>query len=312
MTEQPIGVLVMAYGSPNRPEDILPYYTHIRGGRAPSPELLKDLEARYEAIGGSKLNQISMAQARSLGNELNAAGDGRTYRIYFANRHWEPWIPDVVRQMAQDGIRQAVALTLAPQGSRMSSDAYMEQVDAANRELGEPIRFIKIRSWHLEPDFIRAQAQQVEAALTRFPEATRETLPVIFTCHSLPQRILTWNDTYPVHLREMGEAIAREVGLKRIDFAYQSAGRTAEPWLGPDVAEKVAELAAQGERAVLVCAAGFISDHLEVLYDLDIDLKAKAEQLGIHFERTPMLNDHPLLARALASAVRRALREAAV
>lgn len=310
MADAPVGVLVMAYGSPNRPEEILPYYTNIRRGRPPTAEQLADLQRRYAAIGGlSQLNQITVAQARSLGAVLNEDG-GAAFRIYVANKHWEPWIPDVVRQMGEDGIRRAVALVLAPQGSRLSSDAYLEQVEAANSELPEPIQFVKIRSWHLEPGYIKAVAEQVEVALQRFPECSREKLPVIFTCHSLPQRILTWNDTYPLHLREMGEAVAAAAGLKRIYFAYQSAGRTPEPWLGPDVAEAVAALAAEGERSILVCAVGFLADHLEVLYDLDIDLQGKAARLGVHLERTAMLNDHPLLARALASVVRRSLLEA--
>ena len=310
MADAPVGVLVMAYGSPNRPEEILPYYTNIRRGRPPTAEQLADLQRRYAAIGGlSQLNQITVAQARLLGAVLNE-DDGAAFRIYVANKHWEPWIPDVVRQMGEDGIRRAVALVLAPQGSRLSSDAYLEQVEAANSELPEPIQFVKIRNWHLEPDYIKAVAEQVEAALQRLPECSRDELPVIFTCHSLPQRILTWNDTYPLHLREMGEAVAAAAGLKRIYFAYQSAGRTPEPWLGPDVAEAVASLAAEGERSILVCAVGFLADHLEVLYDLDIDLQGKAARLGVHLERTAMLNDHPLLARALASVVRRSLLEA--
>jgi ferrochelatase len=174
-------------------------------------------------------------------------------------------------------------------------------------ELDSPIAFSQVPSWHLEPDFIAAESALMREALARFPEGEPE---VIFTCHSLPERILTWGDPYPVHLKEMGEAIAQEVGLNRVHFAYQSAGRTPEPWLGPDVREKVAELAQAGARSVLVSSVGFISDHLEVLYDLDIEMKQAADALGIHFERTGMLNDHPLLARALAKVVRRAAKGA--
>lgn len=306
MARETVGVLVMAYGTPNNPEEILPYYTHIRRGRPPSPEQLAELTGRYMAIGGgSRLNEITVAQAHAIGAVLNDGSDATDYRIYVANKHWEPWIPDVVRQMAQDGIQRAVALVLAPQGSRMSSGAYMEQVDKANAELGQPIRFIKVLNWHQEPGFIRAEAEKVEQALARFSETTREKLAVVFTCHSLPERIFTWGDPYPTHLREIGHAIAAAAGLKNIHFAYQSAGRTPEPWLGPDVREEVAGLAAAGEKSVLVCAVGFISDHLEVLYDLDIEMRHAAEELGVHFERTGMLNDHPLLAEALAGVVRR-------
>jgi protoporphyrin/coproporphyrin ferrochelatase len=304
-----IGVLVMAYGTPNSKEEILPYYTDIRRGRPPTAEQLEELTARYEAIGGlSRLNRISQAQADGIARELAKADDPMTYRVYQANRHWTPWIADVVKQMYEDGIRQGVAVVLTPQGSKMSSGAYFDRLDQAVAQLPEPIAFQKVFNWHLEPGFLAAEAEQVEEALAKFPEISREQLPVIFSCHSLPERILTWNDPYPTHLREIGAAVAEKTGLKHLHFAYQSAGRTPEPWLGPDVRDKVAELATAGEKAVLVASVGFISDHLEVLYDLDIELKQEAERLDIHFERTGMLNDHPKLMEALAGVVRRYAR----
>lgn len=309
MAKPVVGVLVMAYGTPNSKEEILPYYTDIRRGRPPTAEQLEELTQRYEAIGGlSRLNDISIAQTRGIVRALQAAEDGVEYRVYGANRHWHPFIKDVVRQMYDDGIRKAVGIVLAPQGSKMSSGAYFERVDAAVAELPEPIEFAKVMSWHLEPDFIAAEVEMMQAALAKFPGADLGDIDVIFTCHSLPERILTWHDPYPTHLREMGEAIAAQTGLQRVHYAYQSAGRTPEPWLGPDVREKVAELAAAGSKHVLVASVGFISDHLEVLYDLDIELKQEAEKLGVHFERTGMLNDHPLLCRALALVVRRYAR----
>jgi ferrochelatase len=310
MAKERIGVLVMAYGTPNKKEEILPYYTHIRRGNPPTPELLQELTDRYEAIGGlSKLNQITRAQAEGIGKILNSFGDPVEYVIYVANKHWEPWIPDTVQQMAKDGIKKAVAIVLAPQGSKMSSGAYFTQVEKANAELPEPLEIKTVFAWHLEPEFIEAEAQAMRAALSRFSAEERANLTAIFTCHSLPERILTWNDPYPTHLREIGEAVAAKVGLTKIDFAYQSAGRTPEPWLGPDVRDKVAELAAQGGKAFVVSSVGFISDHLEVLYDLDIEMKQTAAELGVHFERTPMLNDHPLLCQALAKVVRRTAAE---
>jgi ferrochelatase len=310
MAKETIGVLVMAYGTPNKKEEILPYYTHIRRGNPPTPELLQELTDRYEAIGGlSNLNKITVAQAEGIGRVLNSFGDDVAYRIYVANKHWAPWIPDTVAQMAADGIKKAVAIVLAPQGSKMSSGAYFAQVDKALAALGNPIQMKQIFSWHLEPDFIAAEVEAMEKALARFTPAERESVCAIFTCHSLPERILTWNDPYPTHLREIGEAVAAKVGLKKVYYAYQSAGRTPEPWLGPDVRDLVAELAAAGEKAFVVSAVGFISDHLEVLYDLDIEMKQTAEQLGVHFERTPMLNDHSLLCQAMAKAVRRAAQE---
>ncbi|HYF93180.1 MAG TPA: ferrochelatase [Symbiobacteriaceae bacterium] len=308
MSKPVVGVLVMAYGSPNTREDVLPYYTDIRRGRPPTPEQLAELLRRYEAIGGiSRLNEISIAQTRGVARELAASGDAVEYRVYGANRHWHPFIKDVVRQMYDDGIRKAVGIVLAPQGSRMSSGAYFERLDAALAELPAPgIEFAKVFSWHLEPPFIQAEIEQMQGALAKFPAGADPT--VVFTCHSLPERILTWNDPYPAHLREMGQAIAAATDITKTDYAYQSAGRTPEPWLGPEVRAKVAELAAAGEKHVLVAAVGFISDHLEVLYDLDIELKQEAEKLGVHFERTGMLNDHPLLCKALADVVRRYAR----
>lgn len=309
MAKPVMGVLVMAYGTPNSKEEILPYYTDIRRGRPPTAEQLDELTQRYEAIGGlSRLNDISIAQTSGIVRALRANDDEVEYRVYGANRHWHPFINDVVRQMYDDGIRKAVGIVLAPQGSKMSTGAYFERVDAAVAELPEPIEFAKVMSWHLEPGFITAEVEQMTEALAKFPGVDPSAIDVIFSCHSLPERILTWNDPYPAHLREIGEAIAAQTGLKRVHYAYQSAGRTPEPWLGPDVREKVAELAAAGSKDVLVASVGFISDHLEVLYDLDIELKHEAEKLGVHFERTGMLNDHPLLCKALAEVVRRYAR----
>ncbi|MFZ5825967.1 MAG: ferrochelatase [Bacillota bacterium] len=307
MTKPVVGVLVMAYGTPNKKEEILPYYTHIRRGRPPTPELLEELTQRYEAIGGlSNLNQITRAQAEGVLRELQAQDPGTDWRLYVANKHWEPWIPDVVKQMAADGIKKSVGIVLAPQGSKMSSGSYFEQVNKALAELPEPFAMTQVFSWHLEPDFIAAEVEMMREALAKFPEGQPD---VIFTCHSLPERILTWNDPYPQHLREIGQAVAEQCGLTRVHYAYQSAGRTPEPWLGPDVRDKVAELAEGGVKSVIVSSVGFISDHLEVLYDLDIEMAQTADELGIHFERTGMLNDHPLLLRALATVVRRAAQE---
>lgn len=306
MAKERIGVLVMAYGTPNKKEEILPYYTHIRRGNAPTPELLQELTDRYEAIGGlSKLNQITKAQADGIGQVLSGFDDPVEYVIYTANKHWAPWIPDTVKQMAADGIKKAVAIVLAPQGSKMSSGAYFAEVEKANAALPEPMTIKTVFSWHQEPDFLLAEARAMMVTLSRFKDEERNGLTVLFTCHSLPERILTWNDPYPTHLREIGESVAAKCGLTKVDYAYQSAGRTPEPWLGPDVRDKVAELAAQGVKSFIVSSVGFISDHLEVLYDLDIEMKQKAEELGVHFERTPMLNDNPLLCSALAKVVQR-------
>lgn len=306
MAKPVTGVLVMAYGSPEQKEDILPYFTDIRGGRTPSPEALAGLERRYAAIGGrSHLNETSSAQAEGVGRLLNGAGDGTEYRVYQANKHWHPRIPDVIRQMSQDGIERVVAIVLSPLASRLSSGTYFQIVDQTVADIPAGMAVTPIPGWHLEPAFIQALTARVEAAIAKFPECNREDVVLVFTAHSLPQRILTWGDPYPTELQESGAAVAARAGLEKVHFAYQSASPTPEPWLGPDIKEKVRELAAAGEKAVVVCPVGFIADHLEILYDLDIELKREAEGLGVHVERIGMLNDDPMLLEALAAVVRR-------
>lgn len=321
MSAEAVGVLVMAYGTPDGPEDILPYYTDIRRGRPPAPELLEELKARYQAIGAyGRLTRVTLAQAEGLerllkeeaGSAAASPGAGPVgrpatsrFKVYVGMRHWRPYIADAVAAMAQDGIHRAVALVLAPQGGRLSAGSYFEVLDRVNAELPEPIAFAKVESWHMEPAFLAALTERVEAALTKFPEASRQSLDVVFTAHSLPEKILTWNDPYPTHLREIGEAVAARVRLGKVHFAYQSAGRTPDPWLGPEIRDILRRLASEGARSALICPVGFIADHLEVLYDLDIDLRRLADELGVHFERTESLNDHPLLLSALAAVVRR-------
>lgn len=304
-----VGVLVMAYGTPDGPDDILPYYTDIRRGRAPSPELLKELQDRYQAIGlYGRLTRITQAQATGIERILNvgeAGAAGPRYRAYVGMKHWKPYIADAVADMVGDGVRRAVALVMAPQGGRMSIGSYYEILDKILADMPEPIRFSKVQNWHQEPDFLAALEERVRDAFKLFPEAAPDTLDVVFTAHSLPERILTWHDPYPTHLREIGEAVAQRAGLRKVHFAYQSAGRTPDPWLGPEIREKLRELQAGGAQSVLVCPVGFVADHLEVLYDLDIELRRLADELGVHLERTQSLNDHPLLLSALASVVRR-------
>jgi ferrochelatase len=297
----------MAYGTPRSLDEVERYYTHIRRGRPPAPEELADLVRRYQAIGGvSPLTAITMRQAQGLEALLNADG-GRPCRVYLGMKHTEPFIADAVAQMAADGVEEAVTLVLAPHYSTMSVAAYQQAAESARTQCGGP-RLWHIDHWHLQPRFLRALAQRVETALRRFPDPQQVT--VVFTAHSLPERILAAGDPYPRQLRETGEAVARQLGLRHVRFGWQSAGRTAERWLGPDILELLHELQAEGVRDVLVCPAGFVSDHLEVLYDLDIEARHVAESLGLRFERTASLNDDPEFLRALAEVVRHRERQA--
>ncbi len=299
----PTGVLLMAYGSPSSPDDLEAYYTHIRGGRKPSPDLLRELAGRYRAIGGrSPLLEITRAQARGLQARLDAQAPGR-YRVSVGMKHAAPFIADSVAEMAAAGIREAVGIALAPHHSRMSTGAYVQAAETARTGTAGGMVLRYVQRWGEHPLFLDALADRLAAALAEVPPAERNSVPVIFTAHSLPERILTWGDPYPQELLQTSRRVAERCGVGRWQFAYQSAGRTAEPWLGPDVLTALRQLRQHGERTVVVCSVGFITDHLEVLYDLDVEARALAEELGMRLVRAESLNDHPGLIAALADLV---------
>lgn len=321
--QAPIGVLLMAYGTPNSPDEIEPYYTDVRGGRPPTPQLLAELQERYRRVGGrTPLLDISRAEAAGLQRALDADQPGR-YRVYLGMKHWHPFLEEPVRQMEADGIREALALALAPHYSRMSIGGYVERIEKAKAKLArereeqaatgasvtsQPTRFTYVESWYDEPLFWDALAAQVHEALeAKFTAEERDRAFVIFSAHSLPQRILEWDDPYP---RELLATAAGVAGLLRLPnerwgFAFQSAGRTPEPWLGPDILTTIRTLASHGERALLVCPVGFLSDHLEILYDIDYECRQLARELNVHLERIEMLNARPSLIAALKAVVQK-------
>lgn len=295
------GVLVMAYGTPTSLDDVETYYTDIRHGRPPTPELLKELTDRYRAIGGrSPLLEITQTQARGLQERLDIP-------TFVGQKHAAPFIADAVANMATDGVDSAVGLVMAPHYSAMSVGDYERRARVAAEESGWSGRLRMIDSWHLEPGYIELLARAVTRSRGALgPDARRNSI-VLFTAHSLPEKILQKNDPYPDQLRETGAAVARRAGIERWDIGWQSAGRTDVPWLGPDILELLPKLAAEGTRGVVVCPCGFVADHLEVLYDLDIEAKSAAADLGIELERTDSPNDSPDFLDALAEVVRRAL-----
>jgi len=313
----PIGVLLMAYGSPNSLDEVLPYYTDVRGGHAPSPEQLAVVMDHYVRVGGKTgLLEISEAQAAALQARLDESAPG-VYRVYLGMRHWRPFITDVVRQMAADGVREAVGVTLAPHDSRISVGGYIAKVEAGLATLAqEPgaqatpaIHFTFVRCWHTDPHFLWLLAERVKAARAEsFTSEEQSGVHVIFTAHSLPQRVLEWNDPYPGQLRETVVGVVELLGVDETQwtFAYQSAGRTADPWLGPSIFEVLPQLAARGVKAALVCPVGFVADNLEILYDIDIDAREQAAAAGVHLERIAMPNADPLLVEALLTAVQQA------
>jgi ferrochelatase len=297
-----IAVLLMAYGSPETLDDVEAYYTHIRGGRKPSPEALAELKERYRRIGGrSPLLDITYAQAQALEQALNANESARCFHIYVGMLHWRPFIHEAVAQMVSDGIREAVGLALVPHYSRMSVGAYIEAAQQALREFLN-IRFVK--SWHDHPLFLEALAERVRESLARFSQEECGRLTVVFTAHSLPERILEWDDPYPRQLQETCAAVAQRLGLAHWRFAYQSARGAPEPWLGPDVLEVLDELVQGSVQTVLICPVGSVADHLEILYDIDVVCRERAAKLGLRLERTDSLNDDPRFIRALAAIVK--------
>ncbi|MCU1462572.1 MAG: ferrochelatase [Acidimicrobiales bacterium] len=292
------GVLLMAYGTPAGPGEVEAYYTDIRRGRPPTPEQLADLRRRYDAIGGvSPLRQRTEAQAAALSSAL-----GPGWRVALGMKHAAPSIADGVAALGAAGVTSAVGLVLAPHYSALSIGEYVERAAKAAGELGLAVTFVE--SWHLAPGYVELLASRVRDGLASLPRGSH----VVVTAHSLPARILDTGDPYPVQLRETATAIAElaGVGAGQWSVAWQSAGRTPEPWLGPDILDVVDHLAAEGAPGVLICPAGFVSDHLEVQYDLDVDAARVARDRGIAFARTAMPNDDPAFIETLAAEIRRA------
>jgi protoporphyrin/coproporphyrin ferrochelatase len=291
------GLVVMAYGTPSSPDEVEPYYTHIRHGRAPSPDQLADLVGRYEAIGGvSPLAARTRDQVTAIESAL-----GAEWVVELGTKHAAPFIEDAVGALAGRGVDRVVGLVLAPHYSRGSVGEYHARAGAAASSHG--LAYAGIDSWHDSEAWLSAQAARVRSALAGVPAATE----VLFTAHSLPERVLE-GDPYADELLASARAIAERTGLDdgRWRLAWQSAGRTPEPWRGPDVAEVIRSLGASGSVAgVLVCPQGFTSDHLEVLYDLDVDAQRVAEQAGLAFARTDSINDDPAVMADLADRVRR-------
>ncbi len=292
----PVGVVVMAYGTPRSPEDVEAYYTHIRRGRAPTPEQLADLQRRYDALGGvSPLAERTEAQRAGLATAL-----GEGYQVVLGQKHAAPFIEDAVDQLAADGVERVVGLVLAPHYSGFSVGEYQRRL--AERAATHALPAAGIQSWHTEETYLSFLARAVTDALEDMPARTK----VLFTAHSLPERVLV-DDPYPGQLRESATEVARRIGLDQWTgwgLAWQSAGRTPEPWRGPDVLEVIRDLAAtQRADGILVCAQGFVADHLEVLYDLDIEAAGVAHEVGLAFARTRSLNDDPAVLSALAERV---------
>jgi len=307
MEEQRAAVLLMAYGAAERLEDIPAYLQDIRGGRPAPQGLVQGVIERYKMIGGrSPLIEITLAQGAALEKELRAQGCPAVVRV--GMRHSRPTIAEAVRAFSLEGQRSFVALPLTPYESSMSSGAYYEKLAAAVQKDPGVVDFTPVGAWHGHPMLIAAFADRIREAARRIPLPLRKDIALILTAHSLPSRIAT-GEPYPIQFMETAGAAARAAGFTGFNIAYQSKRMGAqEDWLGPAASEVITELAEQGVRAVLIAPIGFLSDHLETLYDDDIELRALAEEKGMAFARAEALNTHPAFIGALADTVRKHLK----
>jgi ferrochelatase len=297
------GVLVMAHGTPSSPEGIEAFYTRIRRGSPPTPELLEDLTRRYLAIGGvSPLTERTAAQVAGLRAALEREAPGE-FDVRYGSKFEPPLLEEAASAFRDEGFTKVVGIVLAPHSSSMSTEQYMSRARAV---LGEDVEFIAIGAWYGAPGFLEFIAQRVNDALATIPEERRDTTEVIFSAHSLPQRVIEQGDTYAEQLQESAEITAAKANLTSFDVAWQSAGRTPDPWLGPDILVALREKRAQGFTDVVSCPIGFVSDHLEVLFDIDIEAQDVADEIGLNLVRTESLNDDPTFTSILASIVRSA------
>ncbi len=300
-------VLLMAYGSPDRLDQVEAYYTDIRRGSPPPPHLLEELLGRYRAIGGgSPLSRIVEEQRNAVEADLRQRGTPMP--VYAAMRHIEPRIANVVARMASDGVERFVAIAMAPQKSSNAA-GYRRAVDGALAVIAAtgatPPNVVFVESWHDQPRFVEALAATTREALARFQDPA--AVLVMFTAHSLPARVVAEGDPYPEELAATAALVARELGLARYTFSFQSAGRTGEPWLGPDILEEIRRLSAEGVTEVVIRPVGFVADHLEVLYDIDIEAQAVARAVGVRLERARSLNTDHLFISGLADVALAAL-----
>ncbi len=301
--QRPIAVLLMALGGPESLETVEPFLKELRGGRPTPPELIADIRERYRLTGGkSPVLFIMRDVARKLEQRLNGPG-GERYRCYVGLRHWKPFIKDAYAELLDDFPERVVAVCMAPQYSAISVGAYIKKVEEAKAELRSDTPVSFVQSWHAHPQLVAAFAEAITQGLQRFAPDIRSRVPVLFTAHSLPERILAANDPYPAEVQGTVEAVAKALGLASYRFAYQSQGQTGETWLGPTVEAMLDELHREGRKQVLVAPIGFLSDHVEVQYDVDIEFRKVAEAKGMQLERMPMLNASPALVDTLASVV---------
>jgi ferrochelatase len=300
-------VLMMAYGTPENVARMRCYLSDIRGGRPTSDEFVAEFRHRYELVGGGKdkgspLSLLTLDQAKKIGEELQRRG--YDWPVYLGMRHWSPWIKDAVAQIYLHDVEEVVGIVMAPHFSKMSTAKYWEKVEEAQQRINSNIKFTFIKSWYDQPKFEQAVENHIRQALeTKFDPAVRDKVKIVFTAHSLPARLIKMGDPYDEQLKANAQAIVARLGEVDWMFSYQSAAETGEPWLGPQIEDAVTDLAKEGYQHILIVPIGFVCDHVEILYDIDIELQKIATELDIHVERTESMNSDPVFIEAVVDAI---------
>lgn len=303
MKKEKVALLVMAYGTPYKEEDIERYYTHIRRGHKPSQEALEDLTEKYRAIGGiSPLAKITEAQAKAVEEKLNDMQEDYEFEMYIGLRHIEPFIEDAVEQIAKDGHTKIASLVLAPHYSSFSIKGYNDRAKEAAEK--HNLSITSVTDWYNRPGFINYWVDEIEKLYETIPEAEKEETVLIVSAHSLPEKTLVGGDPYPEQLAETARLIADKVSVPAYEVGWQSEGNTPDPWIGPDVQDLTRDLHEEkGYKAFIYAPVGFVSDHLEVLYDNDYECKVVCDEVGASYYRPPMPNTDELFIKTLAEVV---------
>lgn len=292
-------VLILAYGTPGSVDRMGCYLSDIRGGRPMSEAFVDEFKHRYSIIGGSPLTKLTYEQAKATGDELQRRG--HDLPIYVGMRHWSPWIKDAIGQMYLHGIEEAVAMVMAPHYSKMSIAKYWGKIDEAQQMHGTNIKFSFIDSWYQQPNFLTAVENHIRAALQKFPAEAQVKL--VFTAHSLPERLKKMGDPYDDQLKDNARIVAERLGNVDWTFSYQSAAETGEPWLGPQIEEVVVDLADEGYQHILAAPIGFVCDHVEILFDIDVEATQIATERGVNLQRIESMNTDPIFIKAIADAI---------
>ena len=294
-------VLMLAYGTVSSAERMRCYLSDIRGGRPMSDEFVDEFKHRYELIGGSPLTELTYDQAKKTGEELQSRG--LDWPVYLGMRHWSPWIKDAIGQMHLHGVEEAVGIVMAPHYSKMSIGKYWGKIEEAQEMHGSNIKFTFVNSWYQQPKFLEALEEHIRAGLEKFSPDVRDKVKIVFSAHSLPERLIKMGDPYDEQLKDNAKIVAERLGDVDWMFSYQSAAETGEPWLGPQIEDVVVDLANQGYKHMLVAPIGFVCDHVEILFDIDIEATQIATEHGIQLERIESMNSTPLFIGAVADAI---------